>query len=50
MSQDYRGTKYAALGWGDARIQINSYIWERWIDELRSERFIHARDLQELGL
>lgn len=42
MSQDYRGTKYAAHGWGDARIQVNSYVLERWIEALRDERFIHA--------
>lgn len=42
MSQDYRETKYAAIGWGDARIQVNSYVLERWIEALRDERFIHA--------
>ena len=42
MSQDYRNTKYAAEGWGDVRIQINSYILERWKEALRDERFIHA--------
>lgn len=42
MSQDYRPTKYAAIGWGDSRIQVNSYILEHWIEALRDDRFIHS--------
>ena len=45
MSQDYRGTRYEDLGWGDARIQINSFVREQWIKTLRDHRFIHATDL-----
>src|SRR5690606_19016746 len=44
MSQDYRSTRYAANGWGDARIQANRYIKEAWIAALRGDRFLHARD------
>lgn len=47
MSQDYRGTRYEANGWGDARIQINSYVKEQWINALRDERFIHALQLRD---
>jgi len=28
--------------WGDARLQINEYIRDRWVEELSGERFIHA--------
>ncbi len=28
--------------WGDARLQINEYIRDRWIDRLSGERFLHA--------
>jgi hypothetical protein len=42
MSQDYRGTRYEAIGWGNARIQTNSYVKEQWINALRDERFLHA--------
>lgn len=42
MSQDYRNTKYAAQGWGDARIQVNRFVLERWIEALRDERFLHG--------
>lgn len=45
MSQDYRGTRYEDLGWGDARIQINSFVREQWIKTLRDHRFIHATEL-----
>ncbi|HHT25646.1 MAG TPA: hypothetical protein GXZ82_00165 [Firmicutes bacterium] len=45
MSQDYRNTKYAANGWGNSRIQDNSYILQQWMEMLRDERFIHASDL-----
>ena len=42
MSQDYRGTQYEVHGWGNSRIQDNSYIKERWVEQLRDPRFIHA--------
>jgi hypothetical protein len=45
MSQDYRNTKYAANGWGNSRIQDNSYILQQWVQMLRDERFIHVTDL-----
>ncbi|MFY9390942.1 MAG: glycosyl hydrolase [Limnochordia bacterium] len=43
MSQDYRGTRYEKNGWGDSRIQINSFILDRWVETLRDERFIHGK-------
>ncbi len=30
------------LTWGDARLEINSYIRERWIDSLQTPRFLNA--------
>ncbi|HEX9891175.1 MAG TPA: hypothetical protein VGB28_03870, partial [Actinomycetota bacterium] len=42
MSQDYRGTQYEEFDWGNARIQDNSYVLGRWLEEVRDDRFIHA--------
>ncbi len=33
---------YGQLGWQDARLEINSYIKNRWVQHLIEERFIHA--------
>ncbi len=42
MPQDYRGTRYDRdYGWGNARIQDNQYLLDRWIAEMRNPRFIH---------
>ena len=33
---------YGDMGWQDARLEINSYIRERWVERVSDERFIHA--------
>lgn len=45
MSQDYRGTQFEANGWGNAKIQDNSYVKQQWIERLRDNRFLHAPDV-----
>jgi hypothetical protein len=47
MSQDYRGSKYEKLGWRNARLQDNAYIFNHWISQLKSDRFIHATTVQD---
>lgn len=43
MNQDYRNTVYELEhGWGDCRIETNSYILDRYRDMLHDERFVHA--------
>jgi|GEM_PF-2429242 len=29
-------------GWGDARLQINEYIRDHWIEQIADEKFLHA--------
>ena len=46
----FAGTQYEAVGWRNAGVQDNRYILERWIESLRSERFIHAPGLAAVNL
>jgi hypothetical protein len=42
MPQDYTGTKYDRdYGWGNARLQDNPVILQRWIEQLRTPTFVH---------
>lgn len=43
MNQDYRNSVYdLENGWGDCRIETNSYILDHYREMLRDERFVHA--------
>lgn len=44
MNQDYRGSVYESLGWGDARVEINSFVLQSWVDELAEPAFVHAAE------
>jgi len=43
---------YGEMGWRDARLEINTYIRERWVAQVSGDRFIHAGwDItQDLGV